>query len=278
MAVFAGSRIRDNNVFGTITDNPLTNVATTMNSAGLANLSAISGNHAVLILDPLRVAGAPEIIIMTAHTGAATSGAITRGAYGTAARQHASGTLWVQATTMDDLIRIVTSGTRPSDQYEGQLVFETDTDYFMGHNGTAWEHGLKLGAWQTYTPTWTNVTLGTGSTVEGAYVKAGRTVFWRAYLTIGTGGSVSGNVSVSLPVTAAAGVATNLGAPGLAIYDDFTGGMYPGGFEYTTTTVRFFAFDSSATYAGRALLTAAIPFTWAVSDKIRCSGFYEAAA
>ena len=138
MAVFAGKRIRDNNVFGTVTNNPLTNVGTTLNSAGLANLSAVSGDHAVLVLDPLRLAGAPEIVIVTAHTGGASSATVTRGAYGTTARQHAAGTLWVLAATMDDLIRIVTSSTRPADTYAGQFIFEQDTKKLVGFGGTDW--------------------------------------------------------------------------------------------------------------------------------------------
>lgn len=137
MSVFTGARIRDNNVFGTTTDNPLTNVATTLNSAGLANLSAVASNHAVLVLDPLRVAGAPEIVIVTAHTGAATSATITRGAYGTSARQHASGTLWVLAATTDDLIRIIANAAaRPTDLYALQLLGRYDTKTYEFHNGT----------------------------------------------------------------------------------------------------------------------------------------------
>lgn len=140
MAVFTGRRLYDNNVQGTTTDNPLTNVATTLNSAGLANLSAVSSNHAVIVLDPLRTAGAPEIVIVTAHTGAATSATISRGAYGTAARQHASGTLWVHPVTKDDLIQVLTSSTRPSDQYEGQLIYETDTNRLALFGGTDWAY------------------------------------------------------------------------------------------------------------------------------------------
>lgn len=162
MAVFTGRRIYDNNVQGTVSDNPLSNVATTLNSSGLANLSAVSSNHAVLVLDPLRTAGAPEIVIVTAHTGSATSATISRGAYGTSARQHASGTPWVHPATKDDLIRILTSATRPSDQYEGQLIYETDTNRLALFGGTDWAYcdaGGKLG----YTP---KTTTQTGITTE----------------------------------------------------------------------------------------------------------------
>lgn len=136
----ANPRVRTNNVFGTTTDNPLTNVATTMNSAGLANLAAIATQHAVITLDPLRVSGAPEYVIVTAHTGSATSATITRGAYGSTARQHPLGTLWTHAPLTEDFILICTSATRPSDPYEGQGIYETDTNKLAFYTGTDWAY------------------------------------------------------------------------------------------------------------------------------------------
>lgn len=97
------ARLRSNNVFGTITNDPLTNVGTTLNAAGLANLVAVaSPNVAVITLDPNRVNGAPEIVYVTAHTGSATSATILRGQEGTAAREHPLGTFWVHAPTALD--------------------------------------------------------------------------------------------------------------------------------------------------------------------------------
>lgn len=89
---------------GTITDNPLTDVATTINSAALASLPAIvAPKIAVLILDPTGSAGAPEVVHVTAHTGSATSATVTRGAEGSTNRQHASGIAWVQGPTIIDI-------------------------------------------------------------------------------------------------------------------------------------------------------------------------------
>lgn len=138
MANLSGTRIRDNGVFGTITDNPLTVGAVTFNSADLADLSVVAGNHAIVTLDPLREFGDPEIIMITAHTAAATVATIQRGMFGTVARQHTQGTLWVHAATNDDFIRIVTSATRPADQFEGQFIYETDTNKLVGFGGTDW--------------------------------------------------------------------------------------------------------------------------------------------
>lgn len=141
-------RTRDNNVFGSVEDNPLTTNSTTMNSSGLANLSAIGTRHAVLTLDPLRQYGSPEIVIVTTHTASSSIITMTRGAYNTTAREHPQGTLWVHAPITEDFIAIATSIARPLDPYEGQFIFESDTNKLVGYGGTDWaprDAGGQLG-------------------------------------------------------------------------------------------------------------------------------------
>lgn len=275
MTVFTGSRITTNNVFGTLTDNPLLIGATTMNAAGLTNLAAVASNHAVIILDPLRAAGAPEIVIVSAHTGAATSATIIRGQYGTAARQHLSGVLWVHAPTIDDVIRIATSGARPADQYEGQVIYETDTDSYKGHNGTAWEQIVTLGAWTAYTPTLGGSTLGNG-TIAGSYVKAGRTVFWKARFVYGSTSVVAAATTMTLPVTSVA--VTNIAAPigNVTLFDTSATANYLGVARHASTTTT--QIRSLGTLSIHTDLSSASPFTWATGDEMVVNGVYEAAA
>lgn len=150
-------RVRDNNVFGTVTDNPLIAGATNFNSGGLINLSSVVTKHAIITLDPLRQYGAPEIVIVTLHTVSSTAATISRGAYGTIARQHPQGTLWVHAPMNEDFIQVLSSGTRPSNPYEGQFIFEMDTNKLIGYGGVDWaprDAGGQLG----YTQTTTNQT------------------------------------------------------------------------------------------------------------------------
>lgn len=136
----AGPRIRSNSEFGLITDNPLTAGALTFNSARLSLFPVVSAAHAVVTLDPRAINGEPEIVIITAHTAAATVATITRGAYGTVARSHPVGTEWIHAPLDEDFIEILTSATRPSDPYAGQPIFQTDTNSFFARNAanTAW--------------------------------------------------------------------------------------------------------------------------------------------
>lgn len=132
----SGARIRANSVFGTVSDNPLSPGATTFNSNQLVLLPVVIGNHAIITLDPLRLYGDPEIVIVTAHSAASTVATIQRGAYGTSAREHPSTTVWVHALIDEDCIEILTSASRPSDPYRGQMIFETDTNRFVGRSTT----------------------------------------------------------------------------------------------------------------------------------------------
>lgn len=134
----AGPRIRANFAYGTTTDNPLTAGATSFNSAELPTLPVVSSAHAVVTLDPRRVFGEPEIVVVTTHTAAATVATITRGQYGTVARSHPQGTEWVHSPIDEDFIEVLTSGTRPSNPYEGQFIFETDTNKLVGYGGVDW--------------------------------------------------------------------------------------------------------------------------------------------
>lgn len=150
-----GVRHRFNGIFGAITDNPLTAGAGSFNSAGLADMGTVSApDHAIVTLDPLKQFGAAEIIIVTVHTAAATVATITRGAYGTVARSHPQGTLWVHAPLDEDFIEILTSATRPTNPYEGQFIFETNTNKLVGYGGVDWaprDAGGQLGYAQAVT-------------------------------------------------------------------------------------------------------------------------------
>lgn len=146
MPVIPGSRVRSNNAYGVTTDNPLTAIATTFNSTQLILLPAIIvGQHTVVVLDPKRVFGQPEIVIVTAHTGLSTTATITRAAYGTTARSHPVGTVWAHVAVDEDYIEIGLSSNRPVDPYIGQVTYETDTQSVRHFNGTIWNSSPPVG-------------------------------------------------------------------------------------------------------------------------------------
>jgi len=94
---------------GTITDNPLSAVATTINSSAFQFLPTIaSPDFLWLTLDPTGVGGLPEVVKVTAHTAAATSITVIRyaltqtGVLASSGRTHALNTVWRHSATSFD--------------------------------------------------------------------------------------------------------------------------------------------------------------------------------
>lgn len=155
-------RRRYNFLSGRITDNPLTNTATTINSTELAGLPAIaSTEYAVLVLDPTGVGNGPEVVYVTAHTGSATSATIVRGREGTSGVQHASTIYWVHVATNADFGTVGASGEELTGNglpFEGQEFVDTTTDRVEMYSGSAWQRlghysasGRTGGSWSRAT-------------------------------------------------------------------------------------------------------------------------------
>jgi hypothetical protein len=96
------ARLRSDFDSGTITDNPLTSGAATINSAGFASLPVVTAPDLLaIVLDP--DSATPEIVWVDSHVASATSVTALRAKEGTSAREHASGTAWAHTITAYDL-------------------------------------------------------------------------------------------------------------------------------------------------------------------------------
>lgn len=239
----SGPRIRANNVFGVTTDNPLTIGATIFNSPSLFLLPVVSSAHAIIVLDPKRVYGEPEIVSVTTHTALATSATITRGVYGTTTRAHPVGTAWAQVVVTDDMTPVVTSITRPTDPYRGQMIYESDTDKFIGRTQSdTWVDAVPLGVWQNWTPVITQSGTVTTTINQARYTKIGRLVVAYATLTVTGSGTGANDVVLSgLPFPGAGFVSNPFTSVGSGnIFDTSAASVYKGiATLITSTTVRF---------------------------------------
>lgn len=243
------ARIRTDNVFGTITNDPLTAAGTTLNSAGLANLDVVaSPDEALITLDPNRANGAPEIVVVTAHTASATSATITRGAFGTAARQHVAGTEWVHGPIGGNSTTLV-------DDAADQGDFP------------------PMGEWEDYTPSNTNVTVGNG-TETARFTRIGRTITYVYTLEWGSTTSYGGTIQVGLPVPSAV---TGGGCMGSARMLD-AGTRHWLGSTVVDETNGQQVFVIQQNSSGSGLVSGSNPFTWAEGDFLSVTGSYEAAA
>lgn len=123
-------RIRAGFRFGEISDNPLSDVATSINSPEFAQLPAVSGdNYLVMVLDPNGDNGTPEVVYVTLHVISDTEVFVVRGQTqegGGAARVHPVGTQWFHGPTRRDYVAI--SDVEPDDPHLGMLWVDTSGD------------------------------------------------------------------------------------------------------------------------------------------------------
>jgi len=178
---------------------------------------------------------------------------------------------------------------------KGDLISATAADtparLAVGTNGqvltadSTTSTGLKwaaaAGGFSSYTsvtPTFTNLTIGNGAWAYASYGTSGNLVHYVGKFDLGSTSSVSGNITISLPVTAHSdmyGVYVN------TIQADDNGvGDYPIMARIISPGTSFdtFAINAAGTYAHSYTATGAtIPFTWNNGDQINFSFVYKAA-
>lgn len=182
---------------GTITDNPLSSGATSINSAEFADLPVVSGSDTLdITLDPNGIGGDPEIVTITAHTSAATVVTATRASYtalgGGGARSHVAGTKWVHGIMPADLVgdHGGLSGLGDDDH----------TQYLNESRHEAVDHSGLI----TAVPTGTVLPFAGSSAPSGYLVAVGtavsRTTYSGLFAVIGTTyGSGDGSTTFNLP-------------------------------------------------------------------------------
>lgn len=236
-------RLRSNNQFGTITDNPLTVGATSITSAAFTSLPTVdTTNHLLLTLDPNETGGAAEIVKVTAHTAASDTVTVVRAQEGTSARSHVQGTTWMHAPVASDFV-----------------PFYDDSS------------GVGQGVWQDYTPPSNNITVGDG-TQTARFSRIGDTVTVQWYLAFGTTTAFTSTVEFGLPVLAAGTAQQAFGV----IYINNSGTQYTGIARLHTNDVVRFAVDPGGTGAV-ATLTNAAPAALGNGDVVTAHFSYEAA-
>ena len=142
--------------------------------------------------------------------------------------------------------------------------------------------GLKWAAvsggsvtYTTWTPTFTNFTLGNG-TLVARYGTSGKFVNFSIGIQLGSTSSVSGSIQFSLPKTPKN---TTLDIDQFVFTAFLEGGVdiYFGATELGTTNGVIYAMLANSTYVSRTGTSATVPFTWGNTDVIQITGVYEEA-
>ena len=138
--------------------------------------------------------------------------------------------------------------------------------------GTTW-------AWQTWTPTLTNITLGNG-TQTAKYTEIGKTVHFYWQIVAGTTTTLTGGIGITLPVTAASQHGANRPLGTGWLDDAGIANFFLSCISTSTTTFSVQTWSASGTYVGAAGTVANnLPWAGNISngDRISAIGTYEAA-
>jgi len=173
---------------------------------------------------------------------------------------------------------VCTSTNRPTVPYEGQLIYETDTDRVAAYNGSAWV-GFDT-TWQTYTPTYAGFTVG-NATVVARYIEIGKFGYAYVSITLGSTSSVSAvtAMTISNPSTmalAGIGATTPIGQ---CEFRDTGTNSFSGIVGYASTTTvqpRNFSVSGSLIVEATSIISN-VPFTWTNGDIIFAHWFYHKA-
>ena len=153
-------------------------------------------------------------------------------------------------------------GTGEKTLAEGQACYIEGTGLQI-YNGTAWR---PYGYRQTYTPTFTNFTLGNGTIDYANYVQVDDFIQVSVQVTLGSTSVMGSDPTVSLPVTSA--VQQSLTQYGSSLYLD-TGTQGFAGFVFSAagqTTAGLGIANVTANFPTYQGISATSPFTWVATD------------
>jgi len=150
-------------------------------------------------------------------------------------------------------------------------------DYTAGQILTAADLNA-IATWTTFTPSFTGVTLGTGSSNTGQYCRVNNILFIRTKTVLGTGGSFT-NPSLTVPDS---GVMT--GTPTMLWVPSMHGVMIDSGvnsyaiavIHNSTTALGCYAQTASGTFVTwTSAVSSTVPFTSGVNDYLELSGYVQ---
>jgi hypothetical protein len=166
------------------------------------------------------------------------------------------------------------STNRPATPYDGMVIYETDTNRSLVWNGSSWDILSDMGAWTSYTPTWSQTATISKTVTFSKYIQIGKSVIYQGYMVATSAGTASGAISIGIPVAASAQYGSAYTTVGSAQFVDVT----PGYYTYSGTANLSNGVITITTLGTAANLVGVNPaVTVASTDIISWSVMYEAA-
>lgn len=244
-----------------------------------------NGDTIVLVVDPTDATKKQAFTGVVDTAGVQITGVVWTEGTNTA---HSSGATVVDyatathmaMTTKGILVHADQDGTLKAGAVDGTTILANAIVTNAKLSTTAGEPG---GAWQTFSPTWTNLTPGNG-VGNYKYMQIGKTVFFRIRFKFGTTSTMGSIPLVTYPVPPLdindGSSTTEFSAIiGSSIFkDDSVGSAYNGVVYFkNATNMQPATIDTSGALSLGQTVDATSPFTWATSDLIQLTGMYEAA-
>ena len=170
---------------------------------------------------------------------------------------------------------VCTSSSRPTTPYNGQTIYETDTNRTLAWNGSAWIITNSPYTNHAASQIFTGFTKG-NATIVSRYVKEGNIVHFWGRCTLGSTSVMTGPLDINLPVpiTTASTIVDPVGSVnaynGTSIYVGHPINLFGG-------DVRVVWISTSGNYAITHDTNATLPFTWTTGHYFMWNFFYEAA-
>lgn len=158
---------------------------------------------------------------------------------------------------------------------DGAIGFDRTNEDFVVGDGAAGQL-VHMGAWKSWTPSWTNLTIG-NATVIAKYTKIGKTVSGFLKVTLGSTSSVGTNPLFILPVAFSS---NNGNIPiGQIRFDDTGTANFYGALELEADGLKaqIVSMAVSGAQISASSVSATSPFTFATGDVIQIAFTYEAA-
>lgn len=167
---------------------------------------------------------------------------------------------------------VFTSSTRPSSPYEGKVIYETDTDKLAVYNGSAWKRFDTT--YVSWTPTFTNFSLGNGS-VTTVYTQQGEFVHLIGEVIMGSTSTFTGLFQMTIPTVHNSTFDGLIGTVFLVDVgvQEFVGFAQ----KISSTAIIVRVMNAGGTYVQYANTSGTVPFTWGSGDKLSFNLTYRAA-
>ena len=135
------------------------------------------------------------------------------------------------------------------------------------------------GAWQNWTPSWSNFTAGS-ATIVAKYIQIGKTVSFYLFVTLNSS-TMSASPQFTLPVQPSAGYNSGASKSRLFYAQITDAGVNDygalGSMITDTGKCELVLLNASGTYVQHSQVNSTTPFTWGNGDYFQVTGTYEAA-